>query len=385
VAEFGPLAAVFRLWETTPDGDFLLLATPLQELGIAHGQADQRELAGRILKAAGPLGGNGPSLAYLSGKLGDPVYRGGNGAAELRFLECMEFLARQYNRYSEWLWEEYEPQLMLDYFPFPDEMDHGWFGLSRQQGGSAIEARAGRYLEFRRRGYQIVDERMGVLRKLATSGHAILAITSDHGMAPVTKNVNINAALASVGYLALDSKGEIDGSRSRAVGDYAILLNTQDWKGGVIPLAKKRETLEDLKDKLGAIKDPEDGSAIFTAFYTEDDHGKDFGIGGPAGFDLYFDLAPGYAPERGAVAPVVERLDVPRGRHGYLPTRPDMHAIFVANGPTIKDGNSVSIRSTQIAPTVAAWLRVEPPAAAQDRPILGQRRGDWPESPLPKP
>ena len=385
VAEFGPLAAVFRLWETTPDGDFLLLATPLQELGIAHGKADQRELAGRILKAAGPLGGNGPSVAYLSGKLGDPVYKGGHGAAELRFLECMEFLARQYNRYSEWLWKEFDPQLMLDYFPFPDEMDHGWLGLSRQQGGPAIETRAGRYLEFRRRGYQIVDERMGVLRKLASSGNAILAITSDHGMAPVTKNVNINAALASVGYLALDSKGEIDGSRSRAVGDYAILLNTQDWKGGVIPLAKKRETLEDLKAKLGAIKDPENGSPVFAAFYTEDEHGKDFGIGGPAGFDLYFDLAPGYAPERGAAAAVVELLDVRRGRHGFLPTRPDMQAIFVANGPTITEGKPVAIRSTQIAPTVAAWLRVEPPAEARDRPIVSQSSSEWPESPLPKP
>jgi predicted AlkP superfamily pyrophosphatase or phosphodiesterase len=365
-AGFGPLAAVFRLWETTADGDFLLLAMPLQELGFAHGAASQATVAAELVREAGPLVGNGPSTPYLSGRLGAPVYQGGDGRAELRYLECMEFIARQYNRYTEWLWTRYQPRFLLDYFPFPDEMDHGWLGLSRET-GVAAEARALRYQEFRRRGYQIVDQRIGLLRQLAERDKVILAITSDHGMASVVKNVNINAALREVGYLALDDNEQIDAKRTRATGDYAILLNTEDWKGGIIPLSQKQEVLRDLAARLGQIKDPETGTPVFAGFYTEAEHGNRFGIGGPSGFDLYFDLAPGYAPERKHVGPAVEALDVPRGRHGFQPAREDMRAIFVAWGKGIGRGYYGRMRSTQIAPTVSGWLKLKPPASAKDR------------------
>lgn len=365
-AEFGPLAAVFRLWETTADGDFLLLAMPLQELGFAHGTVSQATVAAELVREAGPIVGNGPSTPYLSGRLGAPVYQGGDGRAELRYLECMEFIARQYNRYTEWLWTRYQPRFLLDYFPFPDEMDHGWLGLSRET-GAAAEARALRYREFRRRGYQIVDQRIGLLRQLAERDKVILAITSDHGMAPVVKNVNIDAALREVGYLVLDENEQIDAKRTRATGDYAILLNTTDWKGGIVPLSQKQEVLRDLTARLGQIKDPETGTPVFARFYTEAEHGKQFGIGGPSGFDLYFDLAPGYAPERKHIGPVVEALDVPRGRHGFQPLRRDMRAIFVAWGKGIGRGSYGRMRSTQIAPTVSGWLKLKPPASATDR------------------
>jgi predicted AlkP superfamily pyrophosphatase or phosphodiesterase len=246
-------------------------------------------------------------------------------------------------------------------------MDHGWLGLSRET-GVAAEARALRYQEFRRRGYQIVDQRIGLLRQLAERDKVILAITSDHGMASVVKNVNINAALREVGYLALDDNEQIDAKRTRATGDYAILLNTEDWKGGIIPLSQKQEVLRDLAARLGQIKDPETGTPVFARFYTEAEHGKQFGIGGPSGFDLYFDLAPGYAPERKHIGPVVEPLDVPRGRHGFQPLRRDMRAIFVAAGKGIGRGSYGRMRSTQIAPAISRWLKQKPPAAAKDRP-----------------
>ncbi|MDZ7638151.1 MAG: alkaline phosphatase family protein [Bryobacterales bacterium] len=364
VAEYGPLAAVFRLWETSAGGDFLLLSTPLQELGFAHGRNGSADAAKALLGDAGPLAGNGPSLAYLTGRLGAPLYLGGDGQAELRFLECMEFITRQYNSYTEWLWERYQPRLLIDYFPFPDEMDHGWLGLSLEAGDPAFSTRAARFMEFRRRGYQIVDERVGLLRRLASSGNAVLAITSDHGMAAVTKNVNIDAALREAGYLELDENEQIDAKRSRATGDYAILLNTEDWKGGIVPLAQKPKVLADLASRLGAIVDPDTGKPVFAAFYTAAEHGEKFGIGGASGFDLYFDLAPGYAPERRAIGPVVEALEVPRGRHGFLPIREDMRAIFIAHGKGIRPGLFGRIRSTQIAPMVSRWLGIDPPAAA---------------------
>ena len=347
------LSACFRLWETAPDGGFLLLQTPLQELGLSHGKAEPAALAHAAATEVGPLIGNGPSLAYLTGLLGKPLDEGGDGTAELRILECLELLTRQYNRHSEWLWKRFQPELMVDYFPFPDELDHGWLGLS-----ATASPWQTRFQEFRRRGYQMVEARIAFLRKMAGES-ARFAVVSDHGMRVVTKNVNINSALREVGYLQLDENEQVNPHQSRAFGDYGILLNTEDWRDGIIPLHQKDDVLRDLSAKLGGLRDPETGAKLFRSFHTEKSSRKSLGIGGPAGFDLYFDLMPGYAPERKHVGPVVEPLSAPRGRHGFLSTRPDMLAIFVAVGPDIPKGRRwPRMRSTQVAPMVLQWLGI---------------------------
>jgi predicted AlkP superfamily pyrophosphatase or phosphodiesterase len=58
-----------------------------------------------------------------------------------------------------------------------------------------------------------------------------------------------------------------------------------------------------------------------------------------------------------------------RGMHGYLPTHPDMHAVFYAKGQGIAAGRNLGvIDMRQLAPTFAQLLEVALPAASQ--PVL---------------
>jgi len=48
-----------------------------------------------------------------------------------------------------------------------------------------------------------------------------------------------------------------------------------------------------------------------------------------------------------------------RGGHGYLPTRRELHASLILNGPRVgRTGSLGLVRLSQLAPTIAAWFEV---------------------------
>ncbi len=54
------------------------------------------------------------------------------------------------------------------------------------------------------------------------------------------------------------------------------------------------------------------------------------------------------------------------GGHGYHPTQPDMGAIFLAMGRDVAAGRRIeAVDATDLAPTIAALLRIEPPAQSE--------------------
>ena len=60
------------------------------------------------------------------------------------------------------------------------------------------------------------------------------------------------------------------------------------------------------------------------------------------------------------------------GMHGYLPSNPDMHAIFYAMGRGVPgDLELGAVRVIDVAPTVSQLLGIEPPRDAEGRPITG--------------
>lgn len=65
-----------------------------------------------------------------------------------------------------------------------------------------------------------------------------------------------------------------------------------------------------------------------------------------------------------------------RGSHGYRPDHPDMGAIFYATGRGIPRGMELgALRAIDIAATVAALLRIEPPAQSEGTPMPGLALG----------
>jgi hypothetical protein len=135
----------------------------------------------------------------------------------------------------------------------------------------------------------------------------------------------------------------------------SVLLNDTSWKNGTVTdrmglRAKVRAALE-------AVRDPE---PVFVGFYTPEEHGARYGIGGPAASDLYFDLQPGYAAEDkgGEIFPP---LSLPRGNHGFRPDREDMLATLFAVGPKFKPGTRWGrMKSIDVAPLVKRLLGMAP-------------------------
>ena len=320
-----PAALYFRLFELGDNG-FRLYVTPWHELGSSVP-------LGRIFQEAGGFIGNGPT-ALLDKRL----------ISEAEYLEAMELVIRQMTRHALWLERKFRPRLMQSYLPFPDEIDHMWLPAAR-----AGDAQA---REWRRWAYIAINRGAAEFARLAGGKQDYLLWVSDHGMAPVSRLVSVPAALRQAG---------LDG---RAVYLYhSILVNTTEWKGGVVPASGRTQVVEEARRALGAVPG-------IAAFFTPEQDGERYGIGGPAGGDLYFDFAPGYgasAREADSVAADVR----PRGMHGFLPSRRDMQAILVMRGPRIAPGTQLGeIRIIDIAPLVAELLGFPAPPTFRGRAPL---------------
>ena len=317
----GPKPAVlyFRLFSLTA-GDFRLYVTPWHELGMSVP-------APEIFQAAGGFIGNGPHALLAGGKISEEEY-----------LEAMELVIRQLTRHAAWLDRRFHPRFLQSYLPFPDEIDHEWLPAARA--GSAAHQR------WRRWGYIAVDRGAAEFAKLAGKSDYLLWV-SDHGMAPVDKSVAVGKVLKDAG---------LDGSASYLYN--SILVNTADWKGGSVPLENRAAVVEQARRALSAVP-------AITEFFTPEQHGAQYGIGGPAGGDLYFDLAPGYAASPRTTGALIETFK-PRGVHGFLPAREDMQAICILAGPGVAPASRwPRIRSVDVAPLIADLLGIAPAAGTQ--------------------
>jgi predicted AlkP superfamily phosphohydrolase/phosphomutase len=364
----------FRLFELAPDGsDFLLFQTSLHELAFYNGRQDSGAELEAMLNELGGFIGNGPSYQYDDGLLGKQLYAGGDGTAERRYLEGLELLVRQSNRYTRWVWKKYAPQFLLDYSPYPDEMEHTWYGLARPDVTGVDRKVARKILRYRQWGYAALDTHIALLDSLLGAGGHLIFV-SDHGMSPAGKDVNVNLALQQAGLLAYDSNGRIDATRTRAVNNkYGVWVNTRDWRGGIVPIEERKAVVDQIEQTLAKIHDPETNQPVFTAFFRPEEHGERLGIGGAAGADIYYEIAPGYATSERRSNQVVTKKRAPTGDHGYLSTRDEMLASFIARGPKLPRGATLpTIRAIDVASLVTDLLGIDPPAQNQGK------------SPLPK-
>lgn len=362
----------FRLFELASDGSkFLLFQTSLHELALYHGKQNSGAELEAMLKEVGGFIGNGPSYQYDDGLLGKQLYDGGDGTAERRYLEGMELLIRQSNRHTLWVWKKYSPQFLIDYSPYPDEMEHTWYGLARPDVTGFDKSVARKFLRYRKWGYAAIDRRVALLNSLAgADGHIIFV--SDHGMSPVAKEVNINLALQQAYLLAFDSNGRIDATQTQAVNNkYGVWINTKDWRGGIVSLEERKSVVDKVEQTLSKIHDPETNQPIFTGFFRPEEYGEKLGIGGEAGADIYFELAPGYGTSERKSNQVVTKKRAPTGEHGFLSTRDEMLASFIARGPELPKGKIIpTIRSIDVASLVSDLLGISPPAQHQGKSPL---------------
>lgn len=313
-----PVLAViyFRLFERT-ENDLLLYVSPIQELAVSQGDAMG------LLKESGGFIGN----TYFGAKL-----------TNAQSLEVMELLTRQNARHTRWLAEHLRPGLFVGYLPICDELGHRFLGLYEQ--GDPASRTAMNW------GFAIIERWLHDIASLIGKQDHLL-ITADHGMAPITNLVNVNEVLRRAGL-----------GRAATHIYNSVLINTTDWKGGTV---QNREAVRTLIQK--ALTE----TGVFTAFYTPEQDGAKYGIGGLAASDLYFDLKPGYGV-RDSVGELFPVLDKPTGMHGFVPDRPEMLAALFVSGPRVPKGvNWPRLKSIDVAPLIARLLGISPPENARGR------------------
>jgi hypothetical protein len=361
-----PVMAYFRLFEASPDGrTILLFQSVLQETVIHTGRPATREETIAWLAAAGAVIGNGKAESWeTEGTSGVPLWKGGDGTRERRYLETVELGMRQTIRQAKYLWRTYTPRLHVGYVSMPDEMDHAWLGHARQDV---------RYEPLRRWGYQLVDRAVQTFVDLASAGDHVVFV-SDHGMTVVTHEVRVNHALRDAG-LVVTRGGAIDPARSRVLfGRNCLLVHSSDWQGGLVAPSEREAVLDRAAAALLAMRPADDGLPVVTDVLRSPDDRQRLGFGGPNGFDACIDLRPGHVVSTAVDdGPAVRARTRPLGEHGFLPTRDDMQGILIAAGPRLPAGGRwPRQRAIDVAPLVSDLLGIDPPRDARGRSPLGR-------------
>ena len=362
----GRAYARVRLFSLAADAsDFLLFQPVLPVIESNHPEG-----AAAYGAALGGWVGNAPWDMLYDGTLGPRVHEGGDGTAELRYLEMMEYETRQFIRGSEWAWMQ-NPDLLADYFPVIDEADHTWYGYV-DSGSPAYEAGvAATVQEMRARAWALADLRLAALLRLMESdSSAALFVTGDHGMRATWRTFRPNAALAAAGLLMADDSGTVDAARTRAIapdGLY-VMVNTTDWLDGVVPPDSAAAVLAVADSLLRAVRGA-DGEPVVVRTWIVQGDADSLGRGGPVGGGLYFETAPGYGWSRSARGAPASDGRV-GGDHGFPSVSPDMHTLFCAAGAAFTPGRFGPVRVTDVAPTVSAWLGIPAPPFATGRVVV---------------
>jgi len=338
----------FRLFEASA-GSFLLFRSAVRELAITDAA-----LRSRILREAGGVFGNGHA----------EWNRARDSLTHRRALEVLELGMRQQSRVQQWLWREWKPGFLFGYFSAADEADHQWLAAPPLE-------------NTRQWVYAALDAALEpLIATLEPTDHIVFV--SDHGMGVTEKLVRVAPVLERAGLMARTPGRELDTERSKMSLLYnCAVVNTRDWKGGIVPLGERDTVIATAARLLRELKDPETGLAVMAQVLTSEKDKAKFGFGGHAGADFCFDPAPGYYVENSFAAPVVEKLAVPRGNHGGSPLRRDMRSTFIAAGPRIAKGRPwPEMRAIDVAPLIARLLGISPPLDS---------RGSNAALPLPSP
>ncbi len=133
--------------------------------------------------------------------------------------------------------------------------------------------------------YRKMDEIVGkVMAKLREND--LFIVLSDHGFETYRKGFNMNTWLVRNGYASVrgqtdpatasGSRGfllDLDWSKTKAyaVGLSSVYLNIKGREAkGIVPSANAEALIQEIREKLLAVTDPDTGEKIFTAIYTRD-------------------------------------------------------------------------------------------------------------------
>jgi predicted AlkP superfamily phosphohydrolase/phosphomutase len=167
--------------------------------------------------------------------------------------------------------------------------------------------------------YVQFDEVVGQLMAQLPASVPVMLL-SDHGFAPLRRQINLNTLLYEQGFLnfygepdtsmSLITQADWDQTEAYALGLNGIYLNQLGREGnGIVPSQRRDEVLGRIRDGLLAYKDPENGESPFArVFITSEIYkganlklGPDIIVGCKSPYGLDYSAATGGIAEKGVI------------------------------------------------------------------------------------
>ncbi len=356
----------FRLFALPPDGKRLILYQ--RAVNSVRGASTKQEREEYLTAYGGFYDSN--FGAYSEGKFGKTLWQGGDGTAESAILELVRLDVEFLKRGTAYALKRWKPDLLLHYAPMTDGAGHTWMGVLDPDSPRYQPEIAKKIMPFYEKVFQLQDEWLGVtLDSVGKEG--VVCLVSDHGMAGTGKSFAPNGVLKKAGLLDTDAQGNTDLAKTKICapnfGGMFLNVNGTDWKGGIVSPQEREGVLQKATQALLSAIDPETGQHPVTAVFRPTET-VGMGMGGLAGGDLYFSLAPGYNQGDDADPNLVkpDLSPIGGGDHGFLPSLRKMQAIYYMSGEGLKSGVTVGgVRQIDIAPTLCRLLGIPAPANAK--------------------
>jgi predicted AlkP superfamily pyrophosphatase or phosphodiesterase len=245
--------------------------------------------------------------------------------------------------------EQPDWDLMMGYMPVIDEAGHQLTLEDPRQPLFSPERR-GELAAARRRTWNAVDRELARLLAAIDLRTTVVAVLSDHGMAPIHTMLDPNVLLLDQGLLAADDRGKIlEGTSAYALGSGGV---SQIYVADIALVPRLRRLFAEWT--IG-------GERPVERIVSRAEAGE-VGLDHPRSGDLILFLREGYSAhgallKEGRASAPTNSL----GMHGYLNTNPKVHGIYMAIGAGIVKKSANVVQNTEVAGRVAAWLGIEKP------------------------
>jgi predicted AlkP superfamily pyrophosphatase or phosphodiesterase len=245
---------------------------------------------------------------------------------------------------AAWIFKTYRPHLTLLHIYDTDTAQHN-FGPGSPEALAAIEQADAH-----------VKQMLDVVSDTGLQSTTDIVIVSDHGFMPLGQQLQLNALFKREGLIDVNPT-------TNAITRWDAFFYSAGGSGFIV---LKNPDDEALRSRVGtlltkAAADPANGIAQVL----DRDALRKLGAEPRASFAV--DMQKGFYTN--SAHDVLVKPSSSKGGHGFLPTRPELHASLILRGPDVpKSGSLGVVRMTQIAPTLAPWLGVTLPSNV-DAPI----------------
>ncbi len=337
-----------------------LFNTPLHE---RSGHAVPDDIWQRVLEAAGPIEEQSdPSLVFASSLDVDTQ------------LDLFRLNIEWLTRVAAYVLEHEPWDLMMMHTHVVDWAHHLLHGGIDPRHPSYDAAKEPWFRATLDRVYQLVDGWIASIIR-AAGPNANIVVTGDHGQDVVHTNIHLNDWLEREGLLCRSVDGGIDwqSTRAWAAGSYIYINSVDRDADGVVSKSDFTRVRDAIIAGLTALQDPRDGCAPVLIAAPKEEFAW-FGANGSGAGDVIVCFRSGYqaTSARGELFENAPLLGAFTSNHDhYWPLDPAIQTRLFARGPSFVQGyiHPHPERITQVAPTLAAALGIDPPRHAREHAI----------------